>query len=115
MRRRITRSCWIPFALAMLVSVFVSPSAKAADVDVAVARIYRVGIDPRFAGPMVQLIDESPNPRWSSDRQFYLHPSLGNAGLATLLTAMTLDKTLFVRILDNGIEGSLISIIFINE
>ena len=90
-----------------------------ASVDVAVAKIERIGPDPRCAnevssGVMVQLTDTSANPAWPGVRQFYLSAALGNTGVATLLTAFSLGETVWVRIGGSAESGSLISIIFVN-
>ena len=83
-----------------------------ADVDVLTAQIVRVGIDPRFEGPMVQLRDLDPQPKWGGVRQFYLSQALGSGGLATLLTALSLNQPVFVRIAGTAQNGSLVIIIF---
>ena len=85
-----------------------------ADVDVFSAKIERLGPDPRFEGPMVQLSDTGSSPAWTGIRQFYLSSTLGNAGLATMLTAFSLGETVFVRIAGTAESGSLITIIFVN-
>ena len=90
-----------------------APAANA-DIDVNSANIVRVGIDPRFEGPMVQLVDEAANPQWTGVRQFYLSSVLGNGGLATMLTAFSLGENVFVRIAGTGQSGSLVTIIFVN-
>lgn len=78
-------------------------------------KVNLIGIDPRFEGPMVMLVDVGGSPAWTGPRQFYLSAELGNAGLATLLTAVALDQAVFVRIADpNAAETSLISIIFLS-
>jgi len=94
-------------------------AAAHASVDVALAKIERIGPDPRFSstassGFMVQLTDETASPLWSGIRQFYLAAALGNSGVATLLTAFSLGETVFVRIAGTGESGSLITIIFVN-
>jgi len=101
------------FAVLLLACCFFSPAVHA-EVDVASAQIFRLGIDPRFEGAMVQLIDTGTNPRWAGVRQFYLSSILGNGGLATMLTAFSLGENVFVRIAGTGESGSLITIIFVN-
>ena len=90
-----------------------TPAANA-DVDVVSASIVKVGIDPRFEGPMVQLIDHAASPRWTGVRQFYLSGTLGNGGLAAMLTAFSLGENVFVRIAGTAEVGSLVTIIFVN-
>ncbi len=92
---------------------FLTPAANA-DVDVFTAKIIRVGIDPRFEGPMVQLEDVGASPVWTGVRQFYLSEILGNGGLATMLTAFSLGENVFVRIAGTAEPGSLVTIIFVN-
>ncbi len=104
-------------ALVMAGSAFFSAPALA-DVDVASAKIERLGPDPRFAstssGYMVQFSDTAANPAWAGVRQFYLSDDLGNTGIATLLTAFSLDETVWVRIAGTAEAGSLVTIIFVN-
>ena len=95
------------------VCAVLSPVAQA-DIDVPFAKIVRLGIDPRFEGPMVQLEDTAANPQWTGVRQFYLSQALGNGGLATMLTAFSLGENVWVRIAGTGESGSLITIIFVN-
>ncbi len=99
--------------LALLGVLALSSQAFAAT-DIKNARIYKTGISPAFPGPMVQLIDESPNPVWSGPRQFYLSADLGDAGYATLLTAFALGQNVWVRIADDAAPASLVLIIFVN-
>ena len=99
----------------LLLGIFIIVPAKAsADVDVSAASIKRIGTDPRFDGPMVQLDDLSDG-AWTGTRQFYLSSTLGNQGLAVLLTAYSLGETVFVRIAGDASPGSLITIIFVNK
>ena len=106
---------------AMLIMVALSlailPGIANATVDVASAQIVRTGYHPGVGGSgfMVQLDDLSGNPAWPGIRQFYLSTELGNQGYATLLTAYSLGKTVWVRIAGNAESGSLISIIYIND
>jgi hypothetical protein len=106
-------------ALIMTLSLVGFTGTAHAVVDVAVAKIERIGPDPRFtnassSGVMVQLTDTSANPAWPGVRQFYLSAELGNTGVATLLTAFSLGEFVWVRIGGAAESGSLISIIFVN-
>jgi len=98
--------------VASLMIITAVPNAYAIDVNA--SSIYKIGYDPRFEGAMVQL-DDLSNKYWTGIRQFYLSSTLGNQGLATLLTAYSLGKTVWVRIAGDGSSGSLISIIYIND
>jgi hypothetical protein len=104
----------ILFMVLLAASLLFLPQVTYADVDIGNARIFRVGNDPRFVGPMVQLDDLAANERWSGIRQFYLSPDLGNSGYATLLTAFSMDQPVWVRIAGDAASGSLIKIIFVN-
>ena len=75
----------------------------------------KVGVDPRFEGPPVQLKDELGTCWGGAVRQFYLSSSLGNQGLAVFLTGYSLDKTFWVRIAGDGSAGSLVQVVFIND
>ena len=106
------------FAVVMILGLFCFVGTAQAT-DVAVAKIERIGPDPRFislasSGVMVQLSDTSANPAWPGVRQFYLSAELGNTGVATLLTAFSLGENVWVRIAGNAESGSLIEIIFVN-
>jgi len=99
--------------MAVIIWAVLSPAAYAAT-DVSSARIVKLGINPALEGPMVQLVDTAVNPKWTGVRQFYLSAELGNAGLATLLTAYSLGETVWVRIADTAEPGSLVMIIYVN-
>jgi len=98
----------------VLGSLVILPAMASADVDVPVCIIGRIGVDPRFEGPPVQLDDKS-DVNWTGARQFYLSSELGNQGLAVLLTAYSLGETVWVRIAGDASAGSLITIIFMNK
>lgn len=93
------------------------PSIATARVDLKVGQIAMIGYYPvEGAGIMVKLIDVN-GASWAAGtaRQFYLSETLGDRGFATLLTAYSMGKTVWVRIAGDGSEGSLISIIYIND
>jgi len=98
----------------LVASLMIIPAVANAAVDSANNTIIKVGADPRFQGAMVQL-DDLTDTKWTGIRQFYLSSALGNQGLATLLTAYSMGKTIWVRIAGDGSPGSLIEIIFVNE
>ena len=110
--KKIIRTLWL--SLIVFSSSTLFSTAAHADIDVFTAKIVRLGIDPRFEGPMVQLEDVGSSPQWSGVRQYYLSSTLGNGGLATMLTAFSLGESVFVRIVGDGSEGSLVTIIFVN-
>ena len=102
------------FAMFLVTSLMIIPTIANAIVDVPNCSIAKVGYDPRFEGALVRL-DDLTDTQWTGTRQFYLSSTLGNQGLATLLTAYSLGKTVWVRIAGTGEPGSLIQIIYIND
>jgi len=99
---------------AMVITVLVTLPAVANALDVSACSIAKIGVDARFEGAPVQLVDTS-GVNWTGNRQFYLSSTLGNQGLAVLLTAYSMDKTVWVRIVGDGAAGSLITVIFVNK
>ena len=102
------------FAMFLVTSLMIIPTIANAIVDVPNCSIAKVGYDPRFEGALVRL-DDLTDTQWTGTRQFYLSSTLGNQGLATLLTAYSLGQTVWVRIAGTGAQGSLIEIILINS
>jgi len=96
--------------------LFAIPTIASADIDLAVASVARVGVATTVEGPVIQLYDVN-GVFWAKNtmRQFFLSPEIKNTGLATLLTALSLEKTVWVRIAGTGAPGSLITIIYINN
>lgn len=93
------------------------PLVSSADVDVANARIDRIGLfSPNDTkGAMLQLTDLSANPAWAGSRQFFLSEQvLGQEGLAMTLTAFTMGKPIWVRIAGTAEPLSLITVIYVN-
>jgi hypothetical protein len=78
--------------------------------------VVRLGMSPGAAGTedgfMVRVDDAADE--WTGSRTFYLDDSLGKAGWATVLTAYSLGKTLWMRLVDT-LPGSLITIVHIND
>ncbi len=98
----------------VLSGLIILPGAAGADVDVSNCIIAKIGADPRFEGPPVQL-DDTSDANWTGNRQFYLSQELGNQGLAVLLTAYAMGETVWVRIAGDGESGSLVTVIFVNK
>ncbi len=93
------------------------PFAVSADVDVASAEIVRIGLiaPDETRGAMVQLRDRGPIPAWSGTRQFFLSQStLGTEGLAMVLTAFTMGRSIWVRIAGAAEPLSLVTVIYVN-
>ena len=59
----------------VLGSLILLPAIASADVDVPVCSIVKIGVDPRFEGPPVQLDDQS-DVNWTGQRQFYLSSTI---------------------------------------
>lgn len=49
----------------------------------------------------------------NTTRQFFLHPTILNQGLATLLTAYSMDKTVWVRLVGTAENSSYITVLYI--
>jgi len=112
------------FAMLLVVLVgtvlIVSPSIVNA-FDISAAQITRLGIYPNMtptSSTPVFLTDTAAQPQFSAGTMFYLHNSCGNEGLATLLTAFSMDKTIWVRIIGEGgapAPGDYITILYVNQ
>ena len=90
---------------AMIITALVTLPAVANALDVSACSIAKIGADPRFEGAPVQLVDTT-GVNWTGARQFYLSSTLGNQGLAVLLTAYSMGKTVWVRLGGDGSAGS---------
>lgn len=85
--------------------------------DCSSATIKRVGNNPTTASgasPYMVQLDCSNDATWSGTLTLYLSADLGDSGLATLLTAYSLGKTVWVRTLGVA-PGSIVTIIYIND
>jgi hypothetical protein len=106
----------LPVALFFLIVISANNIYAA---DCAFATIKRVGSNPTSsiaagASPYVVTLDCSDDTKWSGNVAFYLSADLGDSGLATLLTAYSLGKTIWVRTL--GITpGSIVTIVYMND
>ena len=102
------------FILTVLCLLIMPATAPA--YDCASCTITRLGMYPGVYGTtdgfMVQVQDAAGG--WTGSRTFYLNDTLGKAGWATVLTAYSLGKTLWLRIVDTT-PGSLITIVHIND
>lgn len=83
-------------------------------------KVLRVGPYPSLADAELNrgenVVFLSHPTAWPGQRFFILSSNLGNKGLATFLTAMALEKTVYVRIEDpQYTAGSLISIVYANS
>ena len=107
----------VVFAIAFLVIVFAKSDLYAADCDV--ASVEKVG--PYYGKVVVTLMNKTSSSvggTWAPNttRQFHLDNSILNQGLATLLTAYSMNKTVWARIESTTAQAnSLITIIYINK
>lgn len=109
------------FVVLVGTALIVSPSiANAANFDISAAEITKIGIYPNLTPTSsipVFLTDKAASPQFTG-MMFYLHDSCGKEGLATLLTAFSLDKTVLVRIVGEGAgpaAGDYITVIYVNK
>ncbi len=107
----------VVFVVAFLVIVFAQSNLYAADCGI--ASVEKVG--PNNGKVVVTLMNKTSSSvggTWAANttRQFYLDNSILNQGLATLLTAYSMNKTVWVRIESTtAAANSLITIIYINK
>jgi hypothetical protein len=102
--------------LVAVLSFAMIPSTANAYEDIASARIVMIGtyLSGGAAGIVVTITDEGAQPLFQGNRQYYLHPDLGKEGYATLLTAFSMDKNVYVRV-ESLDPLSLITIIYCNQ
>ena len=90
--------------------------ATASAYDCASCTLTRLGMYPGQFGTadgfMIQVDDAAD--QWIGSRTFYLNDSLGKAGWATILTAYSMGKTVWLRIVSTA-PGSLVTIVHIND
>jgi hypothetical protein len=92
------------------------PFASVYAFDCANAKVVKIGVYPGDGtadGFFIQL-DDLSDAGWVGVRSFYLSPQLGKTGLAVVLTALSMEKTMWVRLVDTT-PGSLATIVYINE
>ncbi|MGV7224602.1 MAG: hypothetical protein ACQ9MH_24190 [Nitrospinales bacterium] len=104
----------------VLGSLIVLPAMASAFMDVPNCKIKMIGSDHRFNGTPPVFLDDPTDTFFTGAPQFFLHPDLGNQGLAILLTAFSMGSKVWVRIEDNpndptSVAGSLISIVYVQS
>ena len=114
MRPRKLFNCFIVVFVALGLVLLSLPANAQTYYDCKAAQISKAGVTA--SGIIVRLADVSDTPKWTGARNFYLAENVGKTGLAVALTGLSLGKTLWCRIEDpNAAQGSLISIIYVNE
>ncbi len=110
----IKKKCSVLLVMAVLLFCSIV-SANAATCTA--ANIIKVGVNPTNsvgASDYFVMLDCIDNSVWNGNVSYYLSTDLGDSGLATLLTAYSLDKTVWARTASTG-TGSLVTIIYMNE
>ncbi len=96
----------------LVISLFCIPMTASASVDIPEATIVRVG---NHMGKVLIQVAANQTGLVVTGRTYYLSPLLGNQGLAVILTAYSMGKTLYLRVGGAGEGGSLISVVHIND
>ena len=109
-----SRKAFLGTILASLIFVVCTSNIYAADCSS--ATITRLGNNPAssVASPFMVQLDCADDAIWPGTLTLYLSNDLGEAGLATLLTAYSLGKTVWART-QGTVPGSIVSIIYIND
>lgn len=112
-------------ALLAVVMIFGLTSMAFAYADCSSAKVTMVGAAPGYGGAgsagikvmLKNMTGHTVGTDWANGtlRMFFLTTDLGDQGLATLLTAMSLGKNVWVRIGGNAEPASLISIIYLSD
>jgi len=102
----------------VLGSLIVMPAIASAFMQVPNCKITMIGSDHRFNDTPPVFLDDPSDAFFQGTPQFFIHPDLGNQGLAILLTAFSMGLPVWVQIEDNPddptkVSGSLISIIYV--
>ena len=109
----------IVFVVLVGVALIVLPSSvNAANFDIAAAEITKIGVYPNLTPTSSIPVFLTDTSGAFANRMFYLHESCGNQGLATLLTAFSMEKTVWVRIVGEGAAaapGDYVTIIYVNK
>ncbi len=112
-------------ALLAVVMIFSLTSMAFASADCSSAQVTMVGAAPGLGGAgssgvkvmLKNMTGHTVGTDWANGtvRMFFLTTDLGDQGLATLLTAMSLNKNVWVRIAGNAEPASLISIVYLSN
>lgn len=120
MLKKIVKFHLVVFALACMIIVFAKNDLYAADCSTAVVDKVGPVLLSGKASVVLTLINTSGGTvgTWLNNtrRQFYLHDTILNQGLATVLTAYSMNRTIWLRTGDvDAAAGSLVTIVYINK
>lgn len=102
------KACILVAIFAVVLGItLVTSAANAAQYDCVGCSITAVGVNTS-TNALVKIDD--PANKWTGARRFYLHDNIAKTGLATVLTAVSLGKTVRVRVHDT-VAGSWIIIV----
>lgn len=106
------------FLASFLALMFVCSASSVYAADCGDATIVKVGTNPvsgsSGASPYMVQLDCANDTVWSGVLTLYLSQDLGDSGLATLLSAYSMGKSVWVRTLGTD-PGSIITIIYVND
>ena len=120
MLKKIVRIQLVIFALVCLSISFWKCEGYAADCNAASVEMIGpmvLGLDGSVVATLLNKSGITVGTSWAANttRQFFLHPSILNQGLATLLTAYSLNKNVWVRLADTAESNSYITVIYISK
>lgn len=100
----------------LLVLFFIVPTiAFAAPYTELDAYVVKFGMNNRFSDNPVVYLDDPTDTIWTGARLFFLDTAIAKEGLATVISAISFDRSVWVRISDNAGGGQIIQRIYLNE
>ena len=109
------------FFTTLCLFIFFGKADCSASVSCSIASIDKVGpatigVNGKVVASLVNKTSKTVG-TWAPNtwRQFYLNPAITNSGLATLLTAYSMNKTVWVQIGGTAEPAALIETIYINK
>jgi len=106
------------FVLLVAVVIIISPSVvSAAQFYIPSAQITKMGVYPSGATMRIPVFLTNTAGGFTN-MMFYLHETCGKEGLATLLTAFSMGKAVYVGIVGEGAApaaGDYVNIIYVNQ
>ena len=106
------------FVLLVAAVIIISPSvASATQFYISSAQITKIGVYPSGTTMRIPVFLTDAAGTFTN-RMFFLHSTCGKEGLATLLTAFSMDKNVYVGIVGAGTApaaGDYVNIIYVNR